>query len=477
METLTTRETFSLEKPQVEITAHDVEEEDESRRRNELKVIRLVDMRLTLLLGLLYSFANIDRINLGLARVAGLGEALHLGEGHRYSIVSFVFSIGSILVQIPTGALLRRVGAPSLLAFCAVSWGIVQLCMAFVSTWGYLLLCRILLGVLEGPFLPSFVFITTTWYTRYELQKRIAGFAVISLLASGFSPILAYSLSLLDGRGGLAGWSWIFLVEGLITIALGLLSWFFIPDVPERNNFLTEEQTLLVLKRVAEDRGDSFADEVTLLSVLHHLNDWVIWVHGMMFFCSTVPQTAISFFMTIILNGMGWSKEKALLLSAPPYVLALFSSMLFAWWSDKCRLRAPFIAAQVFITIAGLVTTAYSPSHSWRYAGIFLIASGTAGCSSGILAYSSNNVILHSKRAASVALMVGFGGVGSIFATTTFREQDFPRYVPGLWASVGCQLLLLALLLLTSVHYYRINKIVRSGGPPVEGQQGFRHTI
>ncbi|KAF4563235.1 hypothetical protein EYR36_003674 [Pleurotus pulmonarius] len=444
METLTTRETFSLEKPQVEVTAHDVEEEDESRRRNELKVIRLVDMRLTLLLGLLYSFANIDRINLGLARVAGLGEALHLGEGHRYSIVSFVFSIGSILVQIPTGALLRRVGAPSLLAFCAVSWGIVQLCMAFVSTWGYLLLCRILLGVLEGPFLPSFVFITTTWYTRYELQKRIAGFA---------------------------------LVEGLITIALGLLSWFFIPDVPERNNFLTEEQTLLVLKRVAEDRGDSFADEVTLLSVLHHLNDWVIWVHGMMFFCSTVPQTAISFFMTIILNGMGWSKEKALLLSAPPYVLALFSSMLFAWWSDKCRLRAPFIAAQVFITIAGLVTTAYSPSHSWRYAGIFLIASGTAGCSSGILAYSSNNVILHSKRAASVALMVGFGGVGSIFATTTFREQDFPRYVPGLWASVGCQLLLLALLLLTSVHYYRINKIVRSGGPPVEGQQGFRHTI
>ncbi|KAF4598702.1 hypothetical protein EYR38_007110 [Pleurotus pulmonarius] len=477
METLTTRETFSLEKPQVEITAHDVEEEDESRRRNELKVIRLVDMRLTLLLGLLYSFAHIDRINLGLARVAGLGEALHLGEGHRYSIVSFVFSIGSILVQIPTGALLRRVGAPSLLAFCAVSWGIVQLCMAFVSTWGYLLLCRILLGVLEGPFLPSFVFITTTWYTRYELQKRIAGFAVISLLASGFSPILAYSLSLLDGRGGLAGWSWIFLVEGLITIALGLLSWFFIPDVPERNNFLTEEQTLLVLKRVAEDRGDSFADEVTLLSVLHHLNDWVIWVHGMMFFCSTVPQTAISFFMTIILNGMGWSKEKALLLSAPPYVLALFSSMLFAWGSDKCRLRAPFIAAQVFITIAGLVTTAYSPSHSWRYAGIFLIASGTAGCSSGILAYSSNNVILHSKRAASVALMVGFGGVGSIFATTTFREQDFPRYVPGLWASVGCQLLLLALLLLTSVHYYRINKIVRSGGPPVEGQQGFRHTI
>lgn len=90
---------------------------------------------------------------------------------------------------------------------------------------------------------------------------------------------------------------------------------------------------------------------------------------------------------------------------------------------------------------------------------------------------SSNNVISHSKRAASVALMVGFGGAGSIFATTTFREQDSPRYVPGLWATVGCQLLLLALLLLTSVHYYRVNRIVRHGGPPVEGQQGFRYTL
>lgn len=73
--------------------------------------------------------------------------------------------------------------------------------------------------------------------------------------------------------------------------------------------------------------------------------------------------------------------------------------------------------------------------------------------------------------------MVGFGGAGSIFATTTFREQDSPRYVPGLWATVGCQLLLLALLLLTSVHYYRVNRIVRHGGPPVEGQQGFRYTL
>ncbi|KAG6885385.1 hypothetical protein C0993_002348 [Termitomyces sp. T159_Od127] len=96
----------------------------------------------------------------------------------------------------------------------------------------------------------------------------------------GIGPILAYIFSLLDGRCNIRGWAWIFIIEGAITLFLGVLSWFFIPDFPDKNKFLTSEQTALVLRRIEEDRGDSVPDKITGNKVLKHLKDWTLWSYG-----------------------------------------------------------------------------------------------------------------------------------------------------------------------------------------------------
>lgn len=174
------------------------------------------------------------------------------------------------------------------MTFCVTAWGIAQLGMAFVKTWGFLCLCRVFLGAFEvrrlvnskhniyslllhpyffqSVFVPSMVFIITTWYKRYEVQQRLAIFYLSSIAVSSFSSalglyighvyhsrrsplFLAYAINLLAGKGGLNGWRWIFLLEGAFTILLGILAWFFVPDFPDKSKWLTEKQRQVCPKR------------------------------------------------------------------------------------------------------------------------------------------------------------------------------------------------------------------------------------
>ncbi|KAK0241418.1 major facilitator superfamily domain-containing protein [Armillaria nabsnona] len=429
----------------------------------ERQTMRRVDLRLLPVLGALYALALIDRSNMGVARIAGMDKALELSLGARYSIVSCIYFIPYILLELPSNMCLRALGARNLLTGTVIAWGAVQVGMGFVPSWGYLALCRALLGVFEAGFFPALVFIVTTWYKRHEVQKKLAGLYMTSILAGGFSAILAYGLSLLDGKGGLGGWSWIFIIEGMVTVIFGIASRLYIPDFPDRNDFLTAEQTDLVLRRIEEDRGDSLPDSLKG-KVLLHLSDWKVWVYAVMYLCITVPAYAVGYFVTLILRGMGWSVEMSLLLSAPPYIFAAVSVFFFAWLSDKCRMRALFLTIQMLMTIIGLVLTAYTSIPGWRYTGIFLANAGSAGCIPGILAYASNNIVSHSKRAVTTAITVSFGGIGGIIATTIYRQQDYPRYIPGIIATISLQVLALILLGIMTIHFGYENKKAKLGG-------------
>ncbi|KAK7036420.1 hypothetical protein VNI00_011617 [Paramarasmius palmivorus] len=377
-----------------------------SEEINEKRILRRIDLRMLPLLGLLYSLALIDRTNLGVARVAGMGKDLGFNVGDRYSIVSCVYFIPATLLELPSNILLRRLGTRHFLAACAVAWGAVSIAIAFIPSWEYLVFCRVLLGAFEAGFFPALVFIISTWYfgpyssvirfhsqgfpvryKRHEVQKRLAAFYLVSILTGGFSAILAYALTLLSGKAGLPGWSWIFVIEGAITVVFGFAAWVYLPEFPDNNAFLTQAETELVLRRINDDRGDAVADPVTLKTVLGHLMDWKVWIFGTMYLCCTIPAYAIGLFVTIILSGMGWGLKDSLLLSAPPYVVAAMSVFFFAWLSDKHRHRAGFLAIQTLMTIIGFLITGFVNQPGWRYFGLFLGNSGSAGCIPGILAY------------------------------------------------------------------------------------------
>ncbi|KAL0566734.1 hypothetical protein V5O48_015272, partial [Marasmius crinis-equi] len=415
---------------------------------DERRTLRYIDFRILPILASTYAFSLIDRTNLSTARVAGMGTALQLNVGARYSIVTCIYFVTYIILQFPTNAVVRRVGVRIWITFVVIAWGAATLGMGFVKSWSTLALCRALIGAFEAGFFPAIVFIIACWYRSsfficvVDLLAKLrthAGtkdtrfrkaFYLSSALIGGFSPILAYGLSLMNGTQGIAGWSWIFIIEGVITLGLGIACWFLIPEFPDRNTFLTKAQTAFVLRRIEEDRGDSVPDEITLRKVTHHAKDWTIWVYGIMFGCATLPAYMIAFFLPIILAGMKFSTAQSLLLASPPFIAAFVTAMTFAWLSDRSKQRAPFIIVQGIITLVGCCMTAFSHSHGVRYAGTFLICCGAQGNVPSVLAWGANNVLSHSKRSVQSAITVAGGGIGGVMASTVFREQDSPDYIP-----------------------------------------------
>ncbi|KJA28875.1 hypothetical protein HYPSUDRAFT_61710 [Hypholoma sublateritium FD-334 SS-4] len=443
----------------------------------ERKTMRYIDYRIIPILALAYSFALIDRVNLGSAYTAGLGAEFNLQISNRFNIISCVSFVPYILLNVPGSLVLRYFGVRNWLAAITLAWGAVQLSMGYIHSWHLLVLCRVLLGTFEASFFPSMILIISTWYTRHEVQKRIAVFYILSVTASGFSPLLAYALSLLNGKRHISGWRWIFIIEGAITMFLAVITYLFIPAFPDQNSFLTPKQTELVLKRIDNDRGDATPDPITYQRIMKHLSEWTIWVYGLILMCAALPSYALSFFLPIILRDMGYSKTNALLLSAAPYGPPIITTMLIAYFSDKHKHRASYIVGCAMVCITGLSLTAFAHHNHVRYLGVFLTTAGNLGSAPAILAYSSNNVVSQSKKNVQSSLTISVSGIGGIIATTVFRSQDAPRYIPGLSVAMASQAVLAILVGVLTVHFMRENRLVREGKKVAQGQPGFYYTL
>jgi len=268
-----------------------------------------------------------------------------------------------------------------------------------------------------------------------------------------------------------------------LTVLIGFAAFAFIIDFPDKvlnsnRPFLTKAEVEIIKFRIDKDRQDSEFDPVTLAKVGKHLADWKLWVYALLLMSCTIPSYAFAFFLPVILNqGMGYSIIISQVLSGPPCILSIFMAFTIAWYSDKTHLRAPFIALQAVITIVGLALTGYAiDNNGVRYFGVLIGFAGAAGNVPTCLAYQSNNIRTDSKRSVGSALQIGLGSIGGIIASTVFRQQDAPRYIPGICVSIGFQILILVLITIMSLFFRSENKKQKEEGRVLEGYEGFRYT-
>ncbi|KAJ8522150.1 hypothetical protein ONZ45_g1203 [Pleurotus djamor] len=442
------------------------------------RTLRKVDVHLLPILAIVYSVSLIDRANIGNAYVAGMAVDLELTVGSRYSLAVLIFFVPYILFELPSNVIVRHVGAALWIGTITVLWGSVMLGMGFVTTWWELVICRALLGLLEAGYFPACAYIISTWYLRREVQKRLTGFYVVSGAVSGFSSAIAGGIAEMAGLRGLGGWQWIFIIFGCVTLLCGFAAFFLVQDFPDKNKFLTAEETTWVMDRIEKDRADAHYDSWTMAKFWKYTFDLHIWSFVLMFGAACTVSYAFAYFLPIILaGGMGYSTLHAQLLVAPPNVCGALFSFGLAILSDKTGLRAPFLLFQAIISLIGLSLTAFHTSNGVRYFGVFLGLSGGMANVPGTLGYLQNNVAGHTKRAFTTALTIGGGGVGGIIASTVFRSQDAPGYRPGLWVTIGSQLLVIVILFINTTYYYFKNKAVREGrSPPIDGRVGFYYT-
>ncbi|KEF55438.1 uncharacterized protein A1O9_08188 [Exophiala aquamarina CBS 119918] len=454
--------------------------EDAHDTKFEKRVLKKIDLRLLPILGALYTIALVDRSNISVARISGLDEDVGLKQGNRASIVLLVFFIGYIIFEIPSNIVIHKIGAANWLAFIAFAWGLVSLGIGFLNNWIGLAICRAILGVLEAGFFPGCVYLVSSWYRRYEVQKRLAGFFLTASALSAFANIFAYGLIQIAQTTEYKGWRWIFIIEGAITCVAAIAAWFVIVDFPDsnRNKFLSPKEKEFVKSRLAADRGTEERQKVTWSILFRTAADWKVWAFSLMYMSGAVGVYAFLFFLPIILrSGLGYSLSMSFVLSAPPALFSVIEAFFISWLADKTKMRGPFVVFQGIVGIVGLCMTGFLDAPTPRYVGTFLGEAGVNGLVVSVLAWQANNIRGDARRAVATAILISVSGIGGIYSSLVFRQQDAPNYLPGIIAVMAICVSTVIIASIMMLALRRANKQADEGKRMIEGLEGFRYTI
>ncbi|KAI0515276.1 major facilitator superfamily domain-containing protein [Xylaria bambusicola] len=444
---------------------------------DEKKILRKMDIRLIPMLALLYLLSFLDRGNIGNAKIEGLQEDLNMTDD-QYNLCLTVFFFAYAAFEVPSNLLLKKLRPSRWLPSIMVAWGAVLTLMGIVQNFQGLLSTRLFLGVTEAGLYPGCAYYLTMWYCRKELQLRQAMFFSAASVAGAFSGLLAFAIAKLDGLGGLEGWRWIFILEGLATVVVAVAAFFLLYDFPETATFLTEEERAFVIFRLkyqghteGKEEGNvrvSETEDFEWKYVWAAFKDWQIWVNIFVYWGIVCPLYGISLFLPSIIKNLGYVSSTAQLLTVPIYVTASILAVVVAYFSDRVGKRSPFVIGCLIVILVGYILCISTGTPGVVYAGVFIAAAGIYPAFAGNITWLSNNLAGSYKRSAGMAIQIGAGNLGGAFASNFYRQRDSPRYILGhalelAFASVG---LVAAGILI--VNYMRINKkrakIVREGG-------------
>ncbi|KAG1735896.1 MFS general substrate transporter [Suillus paluster] len=397
----------------------------------ERKLWRKIDLRLMPILSLMYLLSFLDRGNIGNAKLDGLVTQLDL-TGNRYNIALTMFFIPYCLFECPANLVLKAFRPSRWLPAISFTWGIVMTLMSLVKTYPQLVGVRACLGFAEAGLFPGVAYYLTLWYPKHMLQYRIALFFGAATLAGAFSGLLAFAIGHMDGIAGLEGWSWIFLLEGLATIVVAIIALFVLVDFPDTAEFLTpEERAFVVWKKKYDNSSVGEEERYASRHVWAAFGDWQVWLHILIFFSIIGPLYGITLFLPTIIKSFGYSTPISQLLTVPPYVVATITLLVFAHYSDKLKMRSPFILAGLVMSLIGFSINISTAPAGVKYFGIFFIVVGNYAATPGVISWLGNNLSGQYKRGVGMALQIGIGNFSGAISANIYRSQDSPRFIFG----------------------------------------------
>lgn len=346
----------------------------------------------------------------------------------------------------------------SSLMFC---WGIINMCMGFVHSYGALLGLRFLLGIFEAGLLPGIIYVTSQYYKRHEYQKRMSFFFCSTVVAGAFGGLLAYAIAHLGGKHGYAAWRWIFIIEGAITSTIAIIASFLIIDWPEQTKYLNAEEKELLRRRLATDVDDSCRmDVLNKASLKLILSDYKIWLGALVYLGVGVPGLSGTFFLPTILLEFDWVAEEAQVRTIPVYVFAAGMMIIGAWASDRLKHRYSFfVFGTALVTIGyGMLLAQVGKSRDYKFGAVFLVFGGAYMVTPMALAWLQNNLSGQWKRAFGSSIQVTIGNIAGIIGSNIFLVSEAPTYKTGYGVALACMWVGLIAATLMFLLMWRENK-------------------
>ncbi|KAJ5621000.1 hypothetical protein N7510_004984 [Penicillium lagena] len=403
---------------------------------NEKALLRKLDYKLLPPLTLLYLLSYLDRSNVGNAKLDGLTTDLNM-SGDQYLNGLTLFFVGYVLFEIPCNIILRRATPRIWLPTLSIIWGVVATLLGVVQNYSGFLSSRFFLGIAESGLFPGVVFYMSMWYKRNEQHYRIALFFSAASLAGAFGGILAWGIGHMDGVGGYSGWRWIFILEGLLTLVISFISYFWVYNYPSTAEFLSKEERQFIQFRLKNDNDATREEAFTWSAVLDAVKDPKIWLYGLGFHTLSLPQYTLSLFLPTIIEELGFSAAEAQLLTVPPYVIAVCLTIAVAVFSQRTRLRAPFIMGSSSIACIGYIMLLTDSHPGVCYVGTIFLAAGIFPAVAIVLSWPANNVSGQTKRCIANAMQISIGNCGAILGTQLYRTEMKPRYYLGNGVALG----------------------------------------
>lgn len=427
---------FLSPKPSLDVPA--LETVDLNDKEMEKRIVRKQDLRIMPWVCITYLLNYLDRVNLGNAKTLNNDSPEHniVSQldltGQKYNIAVALFFVPYVLMEFPSNILLKYFSPSKWISRIMVSWGIVTICTAAVSTYGGLLAVRFMLGLAEAGFFPGIMMYLCFWYKPEERATRMAIFASSVAVAGAFGGILATGISFLNGKAGLAGWQWLFVLEGIPAVIVGVLVWFFLPDYPQTVSWLSPEERAFAVKRLgpyAPSMNDKHWDSKVAKDTV---SDPFFWLFAVAYFFMANSLNAFGYFAPSIVSSLGFKGYKAQLLTVPPNVFAVFIIVGNCLHSDKTKERSKHVMGGLAFVATGYLLLAVVKHWGARYFAVCIIACTNAAVLP-FVAHRTATVRGSTATALATGGMIAISNTGGITAPFLFPSSTGPMYSMGNW--------------------------------------------
>ncbi|CAK7223996.1 hypothetical protein SBRCBS47491_005397 [Sporothrix bragantina] len=444
----------------------DIDLESSQARALTRRILWKMDTRILPVLALLFLCSFLDRTNVGNARLYGLEKDLGMDlQDKQYDQGLAVFYATYIVSEVPSNLVLKRVTPRIWLPFLTFAWGVVSMCQGFIHNFAGFVAVRAVLGFTEGGLLPGMILYLSGLYTRRELALRIGLFYTAASLSGAFGGLLARGLSEMAGRGGYSAWRWIFIIEGLLTVAAALIAAVLLPNGIAGASFLSEEEKVHAVRRLhrAVAAGSISPEQEAEEKFSWHevgraVFSWQTWLTASAYFGILSGLYSFGLFLPTIIAALGHTANAAQLWSVIPYAVASVITVIVAFASDHFQVRGIIMLITMPIAIIGYAVIANVDSPSVKYGMTFLMATGLYSSVPPVLGWLANNSAGHYKRATAAALQLAIANCGGFVTVFVYPSPQGPQFHKGHTIILSLLVAGWFMILGNVLYCYKVNK-------------------
>ncbi|KAM3506907.1 hypothetical protein MY10362_002094 [Beauveria mimosiformis] len=438
----------------------------------ESKLVWKLDFRIMAWACIMFMALELDRANILQALTDNFLNDLHLTTDD-YNLGNTVFRLSFLCAELPSQLVSKWMGPDRWIPLQICLWSIVAGAQFFLSGRSSFLATRALLGILQGGFIPDIIIYLSYFYKHAELTIRLAFFWTALNTADILSAVIAMGLLNMRGVAGKAGWRWLFLLEALLTFLIGVLSWLLMPPGPcqtaswfrGKSGWFTEREEKIIVNRVLRDdpsKSDMHNREpVTPRLLWKSLKDydlWPIYALGLTFMIPMQPQ---ALYLTLSLNGLGFSRSQSNLLTIPATVIQIFTMLGLTFLAEHLRnLSVVAMLAQIWALPFVIYLNVVDPAavNKWVMFAVTTLLLGYPSSHPIQVAWTSRNSNTVRSRTVSAATYNMFVQACSIISANVYRADDAPGYHRGNKALLGVVCMNIVLYVLTKFYYIWRNK-------------------